>query len=248
MVVASSQARFLRRPASDPGGSHCRSGPAKAGARPGMPAQGCHGGIVENCRTPVVPAVSPVPGRHRQRRRTQGSVAPEERPKIPIAVARHVSSLGLPGRRPCLATAASSIRVAPEVLAWVRGGAARCGGRTPSPALPARGRVLGGVGGEGGDEVNGIGYPDQPFGSIVSLPLAGRDQGWGSCHPLSAGGTTPTPCRTLPSRGRGDRGATRRPSFPAEDGREVLLFAIRSHPLIPADSMMACVTRRWKIR
>ena len=113
-MVASSQARLLRRPAPDPGGSHCRSGPAKAGARPGMPAQGCHGGIVENCRTPVVPAVSPVPGRHRQRRRTQGSVAPEERPKIPIAVARHVSSLGLPGRRPCLATAASSIRVAPE--------------------------------------------------------------------------------------------------------------------------------------
>ena len=106
-MVASSQARLLRRPAPDPGGSRCRSGPAKAGARPGMPAQGCHGGIVENCRTPVVPAVSPVPGRNRQRRRTQGSVAPEERPKIPIAVARHVSSLGLPGRRPCLATAAS---------------------------------------------------------------------------------------------------------------------------------------------
>jgi len=149
-MVASSQARLLRRPAPDPGGSHCRSGPAKAGARPGMPAQGCHGGTVENCRTPVVPAMSPVPGRNRQRRRTQGSVAPEERPKIPIAVARHVSSLGLPGRRPCLATAASLSgsrrrifhaeglpRVAIRHTRRVRG--------TPSPSLPARGRVSGGV-------------------------------------------------------------------------------------------------------
>jgi len=44
---------------------------------------------------------------------------------------------------------------------------------------PARGRVSRRIGGEDGDKRERHWPPDRPFGSVVSLPTEGRDQGWG---------------------------------------------------------------------